>query len=90
MIHRLKREKRLTNKALRCVLGSTIEHLDLEGCYLTESSIKLVRQKCPHLKVLSLYGCGYIMTDHFMEILLKVSNIHMPGDGGGVKRKLYG
>ena len=42
------------------------------GVYLTERTIKLLGERCPHLKVLNLHDASYLMTDHFMEILCKV------------------
>ena len=72
MIHKLRRKKRLNNKALRTLLGPVIEHLDLGSVFLTEGSMKIVTQKCPHLKVLILRDCGYVLTDHYLEWLIKV------------------
>ena len=72
MIHRLRRQKKLNNKSFRVLLTYTIENLDLGYVYLTEGTIKLVGQRCPNLKVLNMRECGYVLTDHMMEILLKV------------------
>ena len=73
MIHKLRRKKnKLNNKAFRALLGPVIEHLDLGAVYLTEGTIKLIGQRCPGLRVLNLRECGYVMTDHFMELMLKV------------------
>ena len=75
IIQRLKRSNRLNNAAFESLLGRNIEQLDLSDAVLTEKTLKLVGQRCPHLKQLSLRHCGYIITDHIMEILLKVSQI---------------
>ncbi|XP_046559923.1 uncharacterized protein LOC124268943 [Haliotis rubra] len=71
MIHRLKRQKKLNNKALQILLVPTLEHLDLEGLYLTNNILKMVWIKCPNIKTLSLKNCGYIMTDNLMSQLVK-------------------
>ena len=60
-------------KAFKVLLTYTIEDLDLGYVYLTEGTIKLVGQRCPNLKVLNLRECGYVVTDHMLEMLLKVS-----------------
>ncbi len=52
-----------------------MEHLDLGAVFLTESTIKLVGQRCPNLKVLNLRDSGYILNDHYMEMLVKVSSV---------------
>jgi hypothetical protein len=57
---------------MRSIFGPVIEHLDLEGVYITEATIKLVASRCPHLKFLNLKDSGFIMTDHLIQILLKV------------------
>ncbi|XP_046335128.2 uncharacterized protein LOC124117349 [Haliotis rufescens] len=71
MIHRLKRQKKLNNKALQTLLVPALEHVDLEGLYLTNNILKMVWTKCPHIKTLSLMNCGYIMTDNLMSQLVK-------------------
>ncbi|KAK3084234.1 hypothetical protein FSP39_010408 [Pinctada imbricata] len=71
MIHKLKRKKKLNNTALRQLLVPVLEHLDLEGMYVTQGTIKTVYQCCPQLRVLSLKDCGYIVTDTLMEQILK-------------------
>ena len=48
-------------------------YLELLGVYLTERTIKLLGERCPHLKVLNLHDASYLMTDHFMEMLCKVT-----------------
>ncbi|GFO46498.1 DNA replication ATP-dependent helicase/nuclease dna2-like [Plakobranchus ocellatus] len=63
MIRRLKHEKKLTNKALSVLLAPTITHLDLEGVYLTNKTLRMVWTQCPNLKAVSLKDCGYIITD---------------------------
>jgi len=35
IIHRIKRTRKLTSKILRSLLSETMEHLDLDGIYLT-------------------------------------------------------
>lgn len=71
MIHRLKRQKKLNNSTLRQLLVPILEHLDLDGVYVTEGTIKLIWRSCPNLKVISLKDCGYVTTDNLMEQLLK-------------------
>ena len=73
MIHRLKRQKKLNNTTLRQLLVPILEHLDLDGVYVTEGTIKVIWRSCPNLKVISLKDCGYVLTDNLMEQLLKVS-----------------
>lgn len=79
MIHRLKRQKKLNNSTLRQLLVPILEHLDLDGVYVTEGTIKLIWRSCPNLKVISLKDCGYVSTDNLMEQLLKVSKILTKG-----------
>ena len=74
-MNRLRFERRLNNRSLQCLLGEGLERLHLDRMYVTEGTIKLVTERCPHLKQLSLRDCGYVMTDHFMERLLKVGRI---------------
>ncbi|XP_072043347.1 uncharacterized protein [Amphiura filiformis] len=71
IIHKLKRQKRLTNTALQGLLGPTIETLDLGWAYVTEGSLKIIMRQCPHLKELSLRECGYLMTDQLVQQLVK-------------------
>ncbi len=89
IIHRIKRNGKLTSKVLRSLLSETMEHLDLDGIYLTgwkfiqiqrkfyfnylESGIKAVYTKCPNLKMLSLKGCGYVLNDHYCEQIIRVN-----------------
>ena len=72
MIHKLKRKKKLNNTALRQLLVPALEHLDLDGMYVTEGTLKTIWRTCPNLRVLSLKDCGYVVTDSLMEQLLKV------------------
>lgn len=72
MIQKMKRQSKLNNAALRQLLVPVLEHLDLSGVYLTDSTLKLVWRNCSNLRVLSLKDCGYIMTDSIMEQLVKV------------------
>ncbi|CAF0763123.1 unnamed protein product [Adineta ricciae] len=71
VIHRIKRNGKLTSRTLQGILSGTMEHLDLDGIYLTESGIRAVYTKCPNLRVLSLKGCGYILNDHYCEQLIR-------------------
>ncbi|CAF0729590.1 unnamed protein product [Adineta steineri] len=71
IIHRMKRNGKLTSKVLQSLLSETIEHLDLDGIYLTESGIRAVWKKCPYLKVLSLKSCGYVLNDHYCEQIIR-------------------
>lgn len=72
MIQKMKRQNKLNNAALRQLLVPVLEHLDLSGVYITDSTLKLVWRNCSNLRVLSLKDCGYIMTDSIMEQLVKV------------------
>ena len=72
-MHRLKRQKRLNNKALESLLGPYIETLDLNDTYLTEGSLKIIMRQCPNLKHLNLRECGYLITDQLVQMLAKVS-----------------
>lgn len=71
MIQKMKRQSKLNNAALRQLLVPVLEHLDLSGVYITDSTLKLVWRNCSNLRVLSLKDCGYIMTDSIMEQLVK-------------------
>ncbi|CAF0774092.1 unnamed protein product [Rotaria sp. Silwood1] len=71
IIHRIKRNGKLTSKKLQSLLSETMEHLDLDGIYLTESGIKAIYKKCPNLKVLSLKSCGYVLNDHYLEQIIR-------------------
>lgn len=71
MIQKMKRQNKLNNAALRQLLVPVLEHLDLSGVYITDSTLKLVWRNCSNLRVLSLKDCGYIMTDSIMEQLVK-------------------
>ncbi|KAL5017355.1 hypothetical protein ScPMuIL_006944 [Solemya velum] len=71
MILRLKREKKMNSTNLRQLLVPTLEHLDLYGIYVTEGILKAVYTRCPDLRVLSLMGCGYVVTDNVAILLLK-------------------
>ena len=77
-IHKMRREKRLTNTALKGLLGPNIENLDLGWTYITEGSLKIVMRQCPNLKQLSLRECGYLMTDQLVQQLVKVRKILWP------------
>lgn len=72
MIQKMKRQSKLNNAALRQLLVPALEHLDLSGVYITDSTLKLVWRNCSNLRVLSLKDCGYIMTDSIIEQLVKV------------------
>lgn len=72
MIQKMKRQSKLNNAVLRQLLVPVLEHLDLSGVYITDSTLKLVWRNCSNLRVLSLKDCGYIMTDSIMEQLVKV------------------
>ncbi|XP_060079141.1 uncharacterized protein LOC132558572 [Ylistrum balloti] len=71
MIHRLKKKKKLNNAAFRQLLVPTLHHLNLDNIYLTEGTLRSVWKSCPHLRILSLKDCGYLMTDNLMEQLAK-------------------
>lgn len=71
MIHRLKKKKKLNSSSFRQLLVPTLQHLNLDNVYLTESTLRSVWKSCPHLRHLSLKDCGYLMTDNLMEQLVK-------------------
>ncbi|XP_062588055.1 F-box and leucine-rich repeat protein 13-like [Saccostrea cucullata] len=71
MIQKMKKQSKLNSAALRQLLVPVLEHLDLSGVYVTESTLRLVWRNCPNLRVLSLKDCGYLMTDSVMEQLVK-------------------
>ncbi|CAG5133175.1 unnamed protein product [Candidula unifasciata] len=71
MIHRLKRQKKLSLKSLKTLLTPTLTHLDLEGIYLTNNIFRAVWTQCPHLVAVSLKNCGYIVTDTVLVQLTK-------------------
>ncbi|XP_033748891.1 uncharacterized protein LOC117333618 [Pecten maximus] len=71
MIHRLKKKKKLNSTAFRQLLVPTLQHLNLDNIYLTEGTLRNVCKSCPHLRILSLKDCGYLMTDNLMEQLVK-------------------
>ncbi|CAF1648520.1 unnamed protein product, partial [Didymodactylos carnosus] len=75
IIHRIKRQNKLTSKILITLLTDTIEHLDLDGIYLTEAGIRAVYKKCPYLKVLCLKNCGYVLNDHYLEQIIRKCNM---------------
>ncbi|KAI8749271.1 hypothetical protein BgiBS90_032701 [Biomphalaria glabrata] len=63
MMRRLKRQKKLSHKALQTLLAPTVTRLDLEGVYLTNKTLATIWTQCPDLVAVSLKDCGYIMTD---------------------------
>ncbi|XP_064612455.1 uncharacterized protein LOC135476381 [Liolophura sinensis] len=67
ILHRLKREKRLNSEVLRSVLTPALEHLDLEGIYLTEGVVRHICHTCSRLRVVSFKDCGYVLNDHLLE-----------------------
>ncbi|XP_070573013.1 F-box/LRR-repeat protein fbxl-1-like [Ptychodera flava] len=83
IIHKLKREKRLSNNTMRSALGNVLESLDLEGVYLTEKSLKIIAARCPNLKHLRLKDCGYLINDQIFSQLIKklplIEKIHLHG-----------
>ncbi|PAA70527.1 hypothetical protein BOX15_Mlig021724g1 [Macrostomum lignano] len=71
LIQRLRSKKMLNNQTLDCILSSSLEILDLEGCYLTPKSLAIVRTRCPGLRILNLRRHGYLMTDSNLRSLLQ-------------------
>ncbi|KAK7494009.1 hypothetical protein BaRGS_00014667 [Batillaria attramentaria] len=71
MLSRLKRQKKLSNRLLKVLLVPALEHLDLEDINLTQNTLRLIYQQCPHLKTLSLRNCSYIVTDNMLSQLTK-------------------
>lgn len=86
MIQKMKRQSKLNNAAFRQLLVPALQHLDLSGVYITDSTLKLVWKNCPNLRVLSLKDCGYIVTDSIMEQLVKVK---WEGDFSNIKAKSF-
>lgn len=72
IIHKMKRDKKLSNKALLNLVGPGLELLDLEGSFITEKTLNIVKQQGYNLKSLSLKGAGYLLTDHNFVPLIKV------------------
>lgn len=72
MFHRLKRQRKLTVKALQTVLVPALTMIDLEGVFLTNNIMRTLYQQCPHLKAISFKGCGYIITDTVLTQIAKV------------------
>ncbi|KAH9525420.1 hypothetical protein Btru_001398 [Bulinus truncatus] len=81
MIHRLKRQKKLTSKALQALLVPTLTKLDLEGIFLTNKILCAVWTQCPNVVAVSLKGCGYIITDtvlnKFTQNLPKLQRLNL-------------
>nr|XP_006821104.1 PREDICTED: uncharacterized protein LOC102803698 [Saccoglossus kowalevskii] len=73
IIHKLIRQKKLSNNAMKCMLGSSIEELDLEGVYLTAKSLKIIAERCNNLKRISLQNCGYLMNDQIFIQMIKIT-----------------
>lgn len=73
ILRKLKREKRLTNKALATMMIPSLERISLAGVYLTERSFDIVASQGKSLKVLNIRGSGYVMNDHILEKMLMVS-----------------
>lgn len=73
MIHKLKRDGKLTTGAMQTLLCPALSRLDLESVYVTTATMKAIMKQCPNLKELSLKSCGYIVTDHLLQQLFKVS-----------------
>ncbi|XP_077980003.1 uncharacterized protein LOC144435285 [Glandiceps talaboti] len=71
VVHKLKRQKKLTNNAMKCALGTSLENLDLDGVYLTEKSLKIITARCPNLKFLNLKNCGYLLNDQIFTQMIK-------------------
>ncbi|BFZ18501.1 hypothetical protein BsWGS_21540 [Bradybaena similaris] len=81
MIHRLKRQKKLSLKLLQTLLVATLTHLDLEGIFLTNNILRTVWTQCPELVAVSLKNCGYIVTDtvlvQFIKNLPKLQHLNI-------------
>lgn len=74
MIHKLKRDGKLTTRAMQTLLCPALSRLDLESVYVTTATMKAIMKQCPNLKELSLKSCGYIVTDHLLQQLFKNVN----------------
>lgn len=76
IIHRMKRDKRLSNKAIVNLIGPGLEVLDLEGMFMTQKTLNVIKQQGYNLKSLSLKGAGYLLTDHnFVPLIKKLGNL---------------
>ncbi|XP_071848697.1 uncharacterized protein [Apostichopus japonicus] len=76
IIHKMKRDKKLSNKALLNLVGPGLELLDLEGSFITEKTLNIVKQQGYNLKSLSLKGAGYLLTDHnFVPLIKKLGHL---------------
>lgn len=77
MIHRLKRQKKLSLKSLQALLVATLTRLDLEGIFLTNNILRTVWTQCPDLVAVSLKNCGYIVTDTVLVQFIKVIHVYV-------------
>lgn len=74
IIHKMKRDQRLSNKALENLVGPGLELLDLEGAFITEKTLNIIKRQGFNLKNLTLRGSGYLITDHnFVPLMKKLS-----------------
>ncbi|XP_071790260.1 uncharacterized protein [Asterias amurensis] len=71
ILHRLKRNKKLNNTTLECILSSEMQKLDLSDTYLTTGSLKMIMKTCPNLRILNLKYCGYLLNDELLMRLMK-------------------
>lgn len=71
MFMRLKHERKLTNAALKSLISSNVECFNFHHILVTPKTIRLLCQRCPHLKSLNLRKCGYGVSDHTASVLAK-------------------
>ncbi|XP_066269043.1 uncharacterized protein [Branchiostoma lanceolatum] len=71
MLHKLRRKRRLTNAVLRSLLSRSMDNLDLHDMYFTAATARILVQKCPALRKLSLRDAGYVVNDQVVTMLVK-------------------
>ncbi|XP_078584683.1 uncharacterized protein LOC144866864 [Branchiostoma floridae x Branchiostoma japonicum] len=71
MLHKLRRRRQLTNAVLRSLLSRSLDSLDLHDMYFTNGTARILVQKCPALRKLSLRDAGYAVNDQVVTMLVK-------------------
>ncbi|XP_035659303.1 uncharacterized protein LOC118404341 [Branchiostoma floridae] len=71
MLHKLRRRRQLTNAVLRSLLSRSLDSLDLHDMYFTNGTARILVQKCPELRKLSLRDAGYAVNDQVVTMLVK-------------------
>ncbi|KAI8497536.1 hypothetical protein Bbelb_248420 [Branchiostoma belcheri] len=71
MLHKLRRRRQLTNAVLRSLLSRSLDSLDLHDMYFTAATARILAQKCPALRKLSLKDAGYAVNDQLLIMMVK-------------------